>query len=539
MTGSQPSDRDLAKIRPRADTIQLSRGRTAFVSDQSGVIHAEEPIHGLCLYETRVLSGYRWLINGQTPEFSCGSNIFQASWMGYYIQAPKNCKETPTGECNPLQETVELRLKRAVGEGMHEDVQLTNHTQIATTVKLELEFKHQFVSREEVKNGRKQHGQLESEWSKPQPNVWELMTEYRAENHYNHQGNEGTAKLHRGIKLRIENTTSAPEYSDNRICFHVKLEAHGKWRDCLSWLGYIEGRLLPLAADCPLIHSGASEWDERRIRFFNSATVTTVPHADDLTSVVNRVLRRARVDLGDLRLYDLDGPGGFTVAAGVPTYMELFGRDTEAASWQASMLSQKLMRGTLDVLSKLPASEKSDWRDAEPGRIPNEMHTDPLAVLNYSPQALYFGSVSSCFLFPICLAEFWHWTGDLNCIRGYVDAAMGSLKWADTYSLDSTHFYRYQTHSEQGIKNQGWKDSKDAIVYPDGSQAETPIGTCEMQAFMYVAKLHFSEVLWWLGETDAARRLYQEAEELKSRFNEKFWMEEEGYYALGIDSKGN
>ena len=115
---------------------------------------------------------------------------------------------------------------------------------------------------------------------------------------------------------------------------------------------------------------------------------------------------------------------------------------------------------------------------------------------------------------------------------------MGSLKWADTYSLDSTHFYRYQTHSEQGIKNQGWKDSKDAIVYPDGSQAETPIGTCEMQTFMYVAKLHFSEVLWWLGETDAARRLYQEAEELKRRFNEKFWMEEEGYYALGIDSKG-
>ena len=61
------------------------------------------------------------------------------------------------------------------------------------------------------------------------------------------------------------------------------------------------------------------------------------------------------------------------------------------------------MRGTLDVLSKLPASEKSDWRDAEPGRIPHEMHTDPLAVLNYSPQALYFGSVSSCFCFRFAL----------------------------------------------------------------------------------------------------------------------------------------
>ena len=112
------------------------------------------------------------------------------------------------------------------------------------------------------------------------------------------------------------------------------------------------------------------------------------------------------------------------------------------------------------------------------------------------------------------------------------------MQWADAYSLDDTGFYRYQTHSEQGMKNQGWKDSGDAIVYPDGSQVPTPIGTCEMQAFAYAAKLHFSELLWWLGEAKAAERFFKEATDLKHRFNRLFWMEDEGTYAMGIDKDG-
>lgn len=88
------------------------------------------------------------------------------------------------------------------------------------------------------------------------------------------------------------------------------------------------------------------------------------------------------------------------------------------------------------------------------------------------------------------------------------------------------------------MKNQGWKDSQDAMVYPDGSQVRTPIGTCEMQAFAYAAKRHFSEILWWMGERSEALRLYQESAALKDRFNQHFWMEEEGTFAMGIDNRG-
>ena len=535
MIDRNPGEGDLIKIRPRAETVQVSRGRTVLVSDLHGDVNPDHAIEGLYIYRTRMLGRYGWLMNGAKPEFSCGSNTQQSSWMGYYIQTPENCKETPTQMCNPLEETIELRLTRSVGEGMHEDVHLSNHTQISTSVKLELEFEPQFISQKEVKE-RKQKGELKLDWTQPEANAWDLMADYRVKHQYDHQGNKGTAEMHRGIKLRIENATSAPEYAENRITFQVKLSPHGEWHACLSWLAYIDDQLLPLSAQCSNVDS--SDWDRRRVQFFNSATDLTVPHADDLSSTVARVLHRARLDLGDLRFYDLDTPKGIAIAAGIPTYMEVFGRDMQAAAWQASILSPDFLRGTLNVLNDKPAVEKNDWRDAEPGRLPHELHTDPIAVLNFKPQSLYFGSVTASYLFPVSVAQLWHWTGDIDSVRRYVDTAMGAIKWADTYSLDSTNFYRYKTHSEQGVKNQGWKDSGDAIVYADGSQVEAPIGTCEMQAFMYVAKLHFSEVMWRLGHKDAAKRLFREAKDLKNRFNEKFWMEGEGYYAMGIGPKG-
>lgn len=301
-------------------------------------------------------------------------------------------------------------------------------------------------------------------------------------------------------------------------------------------MAFVDGKLLPLAPQCSSVDSG--DWDQRRSQLLQAATSFSLPHASDLTGLVDRVLQRSRLDLADLRMYDRDTSGGVALAAGVPTYMEVFGRDIQAAAWQALMLGPEFLRGGLNVLNKLGASETNDWRDAQPGRFPHEIHTDPLSILNFRPKSLYFGSVTTSYLLPISVSELWHWTGDLNDVRPYVDACMEVLAWADKYSLDATGFYRYQTRSTQGVKNQGWKDSDDAIVYSDGSQVDAPIGTSEMQAFVYVAKLHFSEIMWRLGHPDTARQLMTEAEELKKRFNEKFWMEDEGFYAMGIDSKG-
>jgi len=521
----------LIELRLRGGDIQLSRGRTAFVTGPTGHIN-RDPHHGLFVFQTRLLGKYRWLMNGAEPEFSCGSNIEQHSWMGYYIQAPKDWKETPPEESSPLQQTVELRLKRFVGEGMHEDVQLTNHTQIATDVQLELDFKPEFLAPKEAQGERKQHGKTLKKWRQLGAATWELSIDYVANHHYEHQGDAGDAQFKRSLALRIQNTGSTPQYLKGRMIFNVALEPHADWKCCLEWSASVDGETLP----APSPHGGPTEYDRKQSRYASNITQFSARESKDLKRVVAKTARRAAQDLCDLQMFSLVKDDDVTVAAGVPTYMGIFGRDMLASAWQGALLGPELAKGALRIMKESQATEVNDWRDSEPGRIVHEMHADPLAVLNYSPKALYYGSASGAFLYPIVLCELWHWTGDLDLIRPFVETAVRALQWADKYSLDESGFYRYQTKSEQGMKNQGWKDSGDAIVYPDGSQVATPIGTCEMQAFAYAAKRQLAEILWWTEQRSDAIALYEAATELKKRFNERFWMEDEGTFAMGIDN---
>ncbi len=263
------------------------------------------------------------------------------------------------------------------------------------------------------------------------------------------------------------------------------------------------------------------------------------PGKNTLTSVVSETLDQAKEDLAALRLYDLDhAEDAWTVAAGLPLYVALFGRDTLTASWQSAILGPEMMRGTLPEIARWQGTEVNDWRDEQPGRMLHEAHTGPLSVLNYNPRLRYYGSATTSSFYAVVLAELWHWTGDKELIRPFIAPALKALEWKDKYcDRDGDGLYEYQTCSTQGVTNQGWKDSGDAIVYEDGSQVVAPIETCEEQGYVYAGKLFLSEVLWWLDEKTLAKRLYNEAEELKKRFNDAYWMEAEGFFALGRDSK--
>ncbi|RPJ49772.1 MAG: amylo-alpha-1,6-glucosidase, partial [Acidobacteria bacterium] len=114
------------------------------------------------------------------------------------------------------------------------------------------------------------------------------------------------------------------------------------------------------------------------------------------------------------------------------------------------------------------------------------------------------------------------------------------LRWLDERSdRDHDGFYEYESRSAQGVKHQAWKDSPDAIVDENGAPVEPPIATCEEQGFVFLAKLVMSEVLWWFDRKDEASLLYRQAQELKKRFNEAFWMDDEGFVALGLASGGH
>jgi glycogen debranching enzyme len=197
------------------------------------------------------------------------------------------------------------------------------------------------------------------------------------------------------------------------------------------------------------------------------------------------------------------------------------------------------MRGALMELGRWQGTETNDWRDEQPGRMLHEAHDGPLEMLNFNPRARSYGSITTATLYPLVLAELWHWTGDRDVVRSLIPTARSALRWLDNRSRHSPHgFYDYLTRSNDGVENQAWKDSGDAIVDEDGRLVHPPIATCEEQGFAYISKQFLAEVLWWLDERDEAKRLLRESHELKKRFNDRFWMNDLNFVALGVDRDG-
>jgi glycogen debranching enzyme len=532
----------LIQLRPRDDIIYVSQNRTVLATELNGFI-TEGPERGLFFHQTRLLSRYRYLIEDKPPLPLALSNVEQHSWLGYYIALSPNAGrqgdwETlgPGGKL--AQQPIELRVSRFVGDGMHEDLALTNFTQEKVKFELVLEVDADFADSAETKlEDRLQRGKISCKWQRsPSDDKWELAFDYRAEHRFDHQGNKGTARLHRGLIIKIDKCDSEPSWKRGSIGFQIELEPHAVWRAAINFIPVLEGEpTSPLFA--PAFTDTDNRFDSSRRIFLDESTKFVTNEGETLAPIVAATLERARDDLAALRLYDIDqAERAWTMAAGLPIYLALFGRDTLTASWQASLLGPEMMRGTLPVIAAVQGQEDNDWRDEQSGKMIHQVDTGPLATLNFNPLGRYYGSITTSGFYPVVVSELWHWTGDKELVQRFVDPALKALAWLETHGdLDRDGFYEYKTRSEQGVRNQGWKDSSDAIVYEDGSQVETPIATCEEQAFVYLAKLHISEVLWWLDRKDEAKHFYREAEELKKRFNEAFWMEEEGSIALGLD----
>lgn len=419
------------RIRPRADTLYASQGRTVMATERDGFIR-DGADHGLFVHETRLLSRLRYLVNDEPPRPVVLSNVEQHTWLGYYIAVPPGVKEERdpgSGQMEIISEqTIELRLSRYVGDGLHEDVDLTNFTQQKTMFTLTLEVDADFADVDETKGERRQAGGIARAW-RESDRAWELRFDYRAEHAYDNQEGSGTKRLHRGLTLRVENAASAPLYQDHRISFAVALEPLGTWHACLNLIPFIDGQRLEPLYGCRSFAGTHNEHDRRRKIFLSEATRFTAPENRTLTHVVVGALERAKRDLAALRLYDLDqSQRAWTMAAGLPVYVSLFGRDVLTTAWQAALAGTDMMKGTLPVLARLQGREVNDWRDEQPGKMLHEAHTGPLKLLNFTPRLRYYGSITTSGFYPVAVSELWHWTGDRELVRPLIEPAMKALR---------------------------------------------------------------------------------------------------------------
>ena len=252
--------------------------------------------------------------------------------------------------------------------------------------------------------------------------------------------------------------------------------------------------------------------------------------------VLQEAYDQALVDLGAL-LMD-DGSGRSILAAGLPWFMAIFGRDSLISAYQTLLLGPRLAQDTLAILARYQATAVNDFRDAQPGKIPHEIRRGELSVLDQMPHSRYYGTADATPLFLVLLSEVYRWTGDLEFIKTLLPAARWALEWIDRYGdLDGDGFVEYERRTQHGLRNQGWKDSNDSIVFADGQLASGPIALCEVQGYVYDAKLRLAELLTLTGDEAGGAALRKAAEDLRRRFEDAFWMPEYGFYALALDGR--
>ncbi len=249
--------------------------------------------------------------------------------------------------------------------------------------------------------------------------------------------------------------------------------------------------------------------------------------------VFNEIVRRSVSDTYMLVTETVDGPYPY---AGVPWYSTPFGRDGLITALMMLWADPSMARGVLAFLAETQATAIDPTRDAEPGKILHEMRDGEMARLREIPFGRYYGSVDATPLFVLLLGEYYERTNDLAFVRDVWPSVVAALHWIDGYGdPDGDGFVEYAQKSSNGLSNQGWKDSQDAIFHADGTMARGPIALCEVQAYVYGAKRLASKLADALGFASDSARLRVEAETLRERFEAAFWCEELSTYIIALD----
>ena len=254
-------------------------------------------------------------------------------------------------------------------------------------------------------------------------------------------------------------------------------------------------------------------------------------------NIFNEVLCQS---MADLNMLMTDTPQGRYPYAGIPWYSTTFGRDGLITAMQMLWIDPRVARGVLKRLAFYQAKGVDPLADAQPGKILHEMRGGEMAALREVPFAQYYGSVDSTPLFVLLAGLYVERTGDEETLAELWPAIEAALRWIDDAGdPDKDGFVEYQRASEQGLANQGWKDSFDAIFHADGRLAEGYIALAEVQGYVFAGKQLAARCAARLGKRDKARKLEAEAKRLAERFEEAFWCEDLGTYALALDGGKN
>lgn len=490
-----------------SDTISILDGNHFVVTNRQGDMEATPTVnHGLFLNDTRYLSRWVMTINGIRP------TVLTVDETAYY--RVQHFLALAAG-ATYIDSNVTVVRQRSIGEGFRERLVIGNHGHEPIDLDIRYEVASDFADLFEVKDKLAKKGELYREVGADRLTLGYRREQYRRETLV---------------------TSSAPaKVDEDGLSLAVRLEPRALWSADLN-VGAV--RQYETSAPAPAAIALSEEGFRPDLADNLHRWLDAAPKVTSAWEPLHRIYRRSLVDLAALRFRApvilADMP-----AAGLPWFMTIFGRDSLITSFQALPFLPDLTRATLQTLAMLQSRADDPFRDAEPGKIPHELRFGELTAFEDTPHSPYYGTADATALYLVLMDEYERWTGDRDLVRSLLPAARAALRWIDHHGdRDGDGYIEYERRNPKGLENQCWKDSWDSIAFADGTLAETPRATCELQGYAYDAKRRAARLareVWndpaWAAELEA------QAAELKRRFNEDFWLPERGFFALGLDGR--
>jgi glycogen debranching enzyme len=484
----------------------LKHGDTFAVFDVLGDLSGlAGGVEGLYFRDTRHLSFLRLRIHGQPPLFLSSSvqrnnarlNVDLANpdlWMDGRLELPRDSVHI-------------RRMKFIWDDTLYDVLTVRNFTGKALTLTLGLEFGADFRDLFEVRGVRRERRGSFAAETEDNRRVW-----------LRYHGLDGLRR-----STRIEFSLPPTELTVERAEFLVQVAPGGRIRLAMTVRCDSDGTdarpVLPFAVGVRRAHQA---------RISGSRRLPAVETSDEL---FNEWLCRSTADLVMLTT---DTPHGPYPYAGIPWFSTVFGRDGLLTAYQVLWANPDYARGVLRFLAAHQADRFDPSCDAEPGKVLHEMRQCEMARTGEIPFGRYYGSVDATPLFVWLAAEYYRRTGDLDTVKGLYPHVQRAVEWFDR-AVDARGFLTYGGESASGLRNQGWKDSEDAVFHAGGELARGPIALSEVQGYLYAARRAAAALARLLGDGAFAEAQEQRAAALRQQFERHFWLPEKNFYALALD----
>lgn len=492
----------VARVAAGGAPVTLVESQTFCVSAANGDLHDDQPL-GLFVLDTRVLSRWELRLNGHRPES-----------LTVAVNEPFAATFVARGHAGVGRADSDLLLlrERHIGHGMRDRIRVTNHGLEPTGVVVEVFCDVDFADLFEVKESRVQpHGMIGRDLE-PSALHFRQSTD-------------------RGSKAVTVTLSEPASVEPGVITWRVQLAPGQSWEACAE----VAVTLDEVAIE-PRFRCGRDDSDAVPAARL-AAWRATLPTVESDHEGLTRTIRRSGEDLGALRIFDPEHPDTPILAAGAPWFMTVFGRDSLLTAWMTLIADPTLAEGVLRTLARFQGDDVDPQTEEEPGKILHEMRFGAAGGLALGGGDVYYGSIDSTPLFVMLLGELRRWNPDDVVVDELLPNADRAMEWIERFGdRDDDGYVEYERQSDEGLANQGWKDSWDAIRFADGQLAGSPIALCEVQGYVYaayVARAHFAREA---GDETAYERWAGKASGLRRQFNEDFWLEEHGWYALALDA---